>query len=75
MSKFPRVLVVGIALVIPAGSWAQKEMAKVEMTLDYTEAFKPGVSLIWSPCGQVGWAPCPIPHKIWPCIDLSIFVV
>jgi hypothetical protein len=55
MSKSIFALVVGVALVIPAGSWAQTETVKVEMTLDYAEAFKPGVSLIWSPCGQAAW--------------------
>jgi hypothetical protein len=48
----------------PAEIWAQEEKRNVEMTLDYEEKFKPGFSLIWSPCGQAAWDMMRRFHKV-----------
>lgn len=48
----------------PSVIWAQSEKQNVAMTLDYEEEFKPGVSLIWSPCGQAAWDMMRQFHKV-----------
>src|SRR5579859_2992475 len=32
-----------------------KAQTALESTLDLSEKFRPGVSLMWSPCGQAAW--------------------
>jgi hypothetical protein len=64
MSQTLVALFVGVVLASPLGGWAQSENQKVEMTLDYEERFKPGVSLIWSPCGQAAWDMMKLFHKV-----------
>jgi hypothetical protein len=64
MSQTLVALFVGVVLASPLGGWAQSENQKVEMTLDYEQRFKPGVSLIWSPCGQAAWDMMKLFHKV-----------
>jgi hypothetical protein len=57
-------LFVGVTFAFLTSVGAQPEATQVEMTLDYTEKFKPGVSLIWSPCGQAAWDMMKQFHKV-----------